>query len=114
MISSKFLGAVTVLVLAGCMNATAPPVAGAASSASDGIGAAKPAALTELANLNYSNGEITVFSVSGNKAKKTASFTPGAAQGLAMDARGRIYTTVTSASGKPCAACVTPRSAASR
>lgn len=59
----------------------------------------------EFANLDYSNGKITVFSVANNKATKTAAFTPGTgnAQGLAMDAKGQIYTTVT---GGPCTACV--------
>jgi hypothetical protein len=96
----KLLGLVTVVVLTGCMNAAPPPATGNAATMKSAT------ALSELANLNYSNGEITAFSVSGNKATKIAAFTPGAAQGLAMDARGRIYTTITSPSGKPCAACV--------
>ena len=67
-----------------------------------------PAALTELFNLDYSNGSITVFSLQGGRAKETVRFKPGHghAQGLASDTVGNIYTTITSTSSKPCAACV--------
>ncbi len=66
------------------------------------------ATLTQLVNLNYSNGSITVFSIQGNKATETKTFTPGRglAQGLAVDKNGRIYTTITPSNSKPCAACV--------
>jgi hypothetical protein len=102
MTAHKVLGSAAVLALAGCMHGAAPSIPGGTASATAG---ARTSPLTELANLNYSNGQITVFSVSGDKAKKTAAFTP-AAQGLAMDAKGRIYTTITSSSAKPCSACV--------
>jgi hypothetical protein len=64
--------------------------------------------LTQLVNLDYSNGSITIFSIQGDKAKVTKTFTPGqgGAQGLAMDSDGRIYTTITPSNSKPCAACV--------
>jgi hypothetical protein len=64
--------------------------------------------LTELVNLDYSNGSITVFSVRSGRAKVTKRFTParGLAQGLAVDKGGLIYTTVSGAASTPCAACV--------
>lgn len=66
------------------------------------------AGLTQLVNLDYSNGSITVFSVQNGRATQTATFTPGngLAQGLAVDKNDRIYTTITSSTSKPCAACV--------
>jgi hypothetical protein len=98
-------------VLAGCSSGTpaqralpltAPetPVSQARSTASSG--------LTELFNLNYSNGTISVFSVANGKATLTKQFVPGGggAQGLAADAQGRIYTTLTQSNSNPCAACV--------
>jgi|SRR5579862_4501191 len=66
--------------------------------------------LTELFNLDYSNGTITVFSIQNNRARVTAQFKPGSgsggAQGLAADANRQIYTTLTESSSSPCAACV--------
>jgi hypothetical protein len=108
------------LVLVGCSNATTaqpalPPygVTNGASSHSvvlSGVEGRSTSALTELFNLDYSDGTITVFSIKGHKAKVATQFTPGSAsggaQGLAADAQGRIYTTLTESSGKPCAACV--------
>jgi len=71
-----------------------------------GVPAASP--LAQLANLDYSNGSITVFSIENGRAKVTKTFSPGhgIAQGLAMDGAGRIYTTVTASDSKPCAASV--------
>jgi hypothetical protein len=64
--------------------------------------------LTQLVNLDYLNGTISVFSISNDRARLTKSFAPGhgVAQGLAVDAQGRIYTTITAANSDPCAACV--------
>jgi hypothetical protein len=63
--------------------------------------------LTELFNLNYSNGQITVFSIANGKATITKQFTPpGGAQGFAADAKGQIYTTLSETNSKPCSACV--------
>ncbi len=91
-------------VLAGCSNATPtqPAIPQTESAAS------RAGSLSELFNLDYSNGSITVFSIQGGKATQTAKFTPGHghAQGLASDAQGMIYTTVTNAKAKRCAACV--------
>ncbi len=66
------------------------------------------AALTQLVNLDYSNGSITVFSIQNGRAQKTKTFKPGRgrAQGLAVDAIGRIYTTLTESNSRPCSACV--------
>ena len=97
-------------------------LAGCASN-SEGIPAASPAmrslppratlphsstSLTQVVNLDYSTGTISVFSISKDRARLTKSFTPGhgVAQGLAMDAQDRIYTTITAANSNPCAACV--------
>ncbi|MBV8196896.1 MAG: hypothetical protein JO263_02065 [Candidatus Eremiobacteraeota bacterium] len=68
----------------------------------------RAAALTELANLDYSSGTITVFAIQSNKATVKAQFTPGHgyAQGIAMDHQGLIYTTLSPPGSKPCAACV--------
>ncbi len=62
------------------------------------------APLQELANLDYSSGSITIFTIHNGKAAVKARFTPGHgyAQGLAIDRQGLIYTTVSA-----------PRSAAS-
>lgn len=98
------------LALGGCSGATSMqgtlPQAESPASAGSVI---EPAAggITELFNLNYSNGAITVFSIKDGTAKQTAQFSPGGghAQGLASDAKGHIYTTLTESSGKPCVAC---------
>jgi hypothetical protein len=98
------------LALAGCSGgsstqpalpstAQAPPNSDARSAASG--------SLTELFNLNYSNGQITVFSIANGKATITKQFTPpGGAQGFAAGSKGRIYTTLTETDSKPCASCV--------
>jgi hypothetical protein len=69
---------------------------------------ARAGSLTELFNLDYSNGAITVFTLANGKATATKTFTPGHghAQGLASDAQGNIYTTVTKPKAKHCKACV--------
>jgi len=69
---------------------------------------AKTGGLTELFNLDYSDGAITVFSIENGKAKVTKTFKPGQGnpQGLASDAAGHIYTTLTESGSQPCAACV--------
>jgi hypothetical protein len=98
------------VVLAGCSGTTQTALPSAqASSFVDGARArTSSSGLAELFNLDYSNGTITVYSIQGNKAKVTTKFAPGSgiAQGLAADAHGRIYTTVTSSGSSPCAACV--------
>ena len=68
----------------------------------------RAAPLTELANLDYSSGTITVFTIQNNKATVKAQFTPGGgyAQGIAMDRHGLIYTTISAPGSNPCAACV--------
>ena len=83
-----------------------PTVESPSHASSTGITPAT--SLTQLVNLDYSNGSITVFSIQAGKAKVIKTFTPGdgLAQGLAMDKDGRIYTTITSSASKPCAACV--------
>jgi hypothetical protein len=104
--------AVAFLALAGCSNVTpaqpALPQAESPASARSAPEGLASGGLTELYNLDYSNGAITVFSIQNGKAKKTARFTPGAgnAQGLAADAHGHIYTTLTESSSRPCPACV--------
>lgn len=77
-------------------------------SPANGPETSQVAPLTELVNLDYSNGAITIFSVQDGRANVTKTFTPGhrAAQGLAVDRDGRIYTTITASDSKPCAACV--------
>ena len=98
---SALIAALAVLV--GCSGGTpvqrAIPQTGSPASASG---------LAELFNLDYSHGAISVFLIQDGKATQTKRFKPGngLAQGLASDAQGRIYTTVTKSSGKPCAACV--------
>jgi hypothetical protein len=99
------------LVLAGCSSVapaqTTIPFAGA-QVAGTSAHHVTSSALTELFNLNYSNGQITVFSIANGKATITKQFTPGGggAQGFAADAQGRMYTTLTETNSKPCAACV--------
>ncbi len=71
-------------------------------------GTQRSGSLTQLVNLDYSNGTISVYSIASGKAQLTQAFAPGngAAQGLAMDAQGRIYTTISATNSDPCAACV--------
>jgi hypothetical protein len=109
---SPLLGIVTI-ALAGCSSATPAQRALPFTQTASLDGTAQPAAsggLTALFNLDYSSGTITVFSVANGKAKATAHFAPGGglAQGLASDAKGRIYTTLTASTSRssPCAACV--------
>jgi len=98
-------------VLGGCASSTqgipAAPLAGRSLVPSDAE-ARSGSWLTQLVNLDYSNGTISVFSISKDRARLTKSFAPGqgVAQGVAMDAQGRIYTTITAASSDVCAACV--------
>lgn len=91
-------------IVAGCQGEPATPRAALAVSHPE------PAAgsLSELANLDYSNGTITVFTVKNKRAEIQTSFKPGRglAQGLAFDARERLYTTITASNSKPCRACV--------
>lgn len=100
-----------VFVLAGCSSVTPAqqtlPLAQPAAAGSD-VRRAASGGLTELFNLNYSNGAISVFSIANGKATVTKQFAPGGgtAQGLAADAQGRLYTTLTETNSKPCAACV--------
>jgi hypothetical protein len=64
--------------------------------------------LTELDNLDYGSGTITVFHIQNGHASVYHSFAPSksGAQGLAVDARGLIYTTITASNSNPCSACV--------
>jgi hypothetical protein len=98
---------VAFIALAACSSST--PVERALPDAASSRTASSGGGLTELFNLDYSDGTITVFSIQGDKAKVSAQFTPGGgfAQGIAADAHGRIYTTLTEPSNSnPCAACV--------
>jgi hypothetical protein len=105
---------VTLFVLAGCSSATPEqstlPQAQVPVSPGHGVDRPNSSGLTALYNLDYSTGTITVFSIQGNKAKVATQFTPGSAsggaQGLAADAQGNIYTTLTESGGSPCTACV--------
>jgi hypothetical protein len=98
-------------LLGGCASSTrgipATPLA-ARSLAPSSVETQSSSSLTQLVNLDYSNGTISVFTISKDRARLTKSFVPGqgVAQGLAMDAQGRIYTTITATSSNPCAACV--------
>lgn len=100
-----------VIALAGCSSVSTAqrvlPLTAPEAARSDAQRAAS-GGLTELFNLNYSNGTITVFSIANGKATLTKQFAPGGgvAQGLAADAHGRIYTTLTESNSSPCAACV--------
>jgi hypothetical protein len=60
----------------------------------------------ELGNLNYSTGTITVYHIVNGAASVYSRFRPenGASQGLAIDANGLIYTSITN--GKQCGTCV--------
>lgn len=84
------------------------PQTESATSAATTVDRFGTGSLSELFNLDYSNGSITVFSIQNGRATKTARFTPahGGAQGLASDRHGNIYTTITDSNAKPCAACV--------
>lgn len=66
------------------------------------------AALTQLVNLDYSHGVITIFAIHNGQAAAVKRFRPGRgiAQGLAVDGQGNIYTTITPSDSKPCVACV--------
>lgn len=98
-------------VFGGCASSTqgvpAAPLAARSFAPSDAQ-TQSSSSFTQLVNLDYSNGTISVFSIGKDRARLTKSFAPGqgVAQGLAMDARGRIYTTITATSSDPCAACV--------
>jgi hypothetical protein len=99
------------LVLAGCSSIAPAQTTipfGPAEVAGSSAQHATSSGLTELFNLDYSNGQITVFSIANGKATITKQFTPGGggAQGFAADAQGRMYTTLTETNSKPCAACV--------
>jgi hypothetical protein len=109
---STYAAAVAGLFLfGGCASSTrgipATPLA-ARSLAPSSVETQSSSSLTQLVNLDYSNGTISVFTISKDRARLTKSFVPGqgVAQGLAMDAQGRIYTTITATSSNPCAACV--------
>jgi hypothetical protein len=80
----------------------------ARSSAPSAAGTRRSSSLAQLVNLDYSNGTISVYSIDDGRAQLTKAFVPGhgVSQGLAMDAQGRIYTTITAANSDPCAACV--------
>jgi hypothetical protein len=99
-------------LLAGCAGPVGTqksiPVPGSIALAPNHLSARQAAPLTEVVNLNYSDGSITVFSVRSGKAKVTKKFTPGhgLAQGLAVNKLGLIYTTVSASDGKPCGGCV--------
>lgn len=98
-------------VLGGCASSAPeiPAVSLAARALAPSDAATQPnSSLTQLVNLDYSNGTISVFSISKDRARLTVAFAPGhgVAQGLAVDAEDRIYTTITAANSDPCAACV--------
>jgi hypothetical protein len=97
-------------ILGGCASSTQgiPASPAARSVAPNDAQTPSTGALTQLVNLDYSSGTISVFSISKDRARLTKSFAPGngVAQGLAMDAHGRIYTTITATNSDPCAACV--------
>ncbi len=108
---SVAVGAV-LFVLDGCAGTSVVqhgiPSLASSGSPANGPQTSQVAPLTELVNLDYSNGAITIFSVQDGRANVTKTFTPGhgIAQGLAVDKDGRIYTTITASDSKPCAACV--------
>ena len=84
------------------------PQTGSPDATRDAAQLSRTAALSELFNLDYSNGSITVYSIKNGKATQTKHFTPGHgnAQGIASDSLGQIYTTLTDSNSKPCSACV--------
>jgi hypothetical protein len=95
-------------LLAGCAGPSgtgASIPSGGLPSSELGRAAVAPA---ELANLDYSDGSISVYAVVNGRAQLTKKFTPGGgrAQGLAVDKAGVIYTTITSPNSRPCTACV--------
>ncbi len=98
-------------LLAGCSNSSPmqSAIPQARSSVQAGVAHSHfgAGALSTLFNLDYSNGSITIFSIKNGKATATKTFSPGhgRAQGLASDASGRIYTTVTHPKAKKCTAC---------
>lgn len=98
--------------MAACSTATpmqsAIPQTGSAAATRVAPESSRAGSLTELFNLSYSNGAVTVFAIANGKATATKNFSPGHghAQGLASDAQGHIYTTVTKAKAKKCKACV--------
>jgi hypothetical protein len=71
-------------------------------------GANGAATLSELYNLDFSTGNITVFRIVKNVASVVSQFKASAtgSTGLAVDRRGRIYTAVNGLNAKPCTACV--------
>ena len=93
--------------LTACAGLSSPRVMPAVEPA-QGAAHAKTAQLSELANLDYGSGTITVFTIRNGKAIVKASFKPGHgyAQGIAMDRRSRVYTSMSPPGGNPCAACV--------
>lgn len=106
-----FAPLIGLVLLAGCSSETTAPQAlpqSVSQLSAGGTDERAASGLAELFNLDYSNGSITVFSIQNGKAKETAKFMPGTgvAQGLAADAQGHIYTTLTESGSNPCAACV--------
>ncbi|HEV3155576.1 MAG TPA: hypothetical protein VGZ02_17355 [Candidatus Baltobacteraceae bacterium] len=106
------LAAIAAFLLAACAGGSTP---GPLSAVPTGplaqqrtTGGEAPMPFVELANLDYSNGTITVYHVRNGAAKEFARFTPSGsgAQGLAIDTQGLIYTTITSGQGKPCDTCI--------
>lgn len=108
----KVAFAATLAVLTGCAGGTGvlrgPSSVAVLRSVANRFAVSQPAALTQLMNLDYSNGSITVFSIESGRAHVSKTFAPGngRAQGLAVDGTGRIYTTLTESNAKPCSACV--------
>jgi hypothetical protein len=102
--SYKVARALTLTLLSACTGGTGASL----PSVANRLAVAPGASLTQLVNLDYSNGSITVFSIQNGKAQVTKTFAPGNghAQGLAVDGSGRIYTTLTESNSKPCSACV--------
>lgn len=103
--------ATTLAFLAGCSSGLQTPSSSASIETLPGVNSdadSGSGGLSQLVNLDYSNGSISIFAIENGRAKETKTFTPahGRSQGLAMDRNGRIYTTITSPHSKPCAACV--------
>jgi hypothetical protein len=66
--------------------------------------------LHQLVNLDYSTNALTVFSVSGDRAKLEHRFVvvkprKGSVNGVAVDRAGLIYTAIDAPSGSPCPSC---------